>query len=155
MRPTGQAMAADSGRWVPLGTTLLVLVGVAGLGVGSAFGVQDLLSSSHPCFLPHAILLAAAAAGESQSEFTGRLAYLGNPCTTEPCLPGMAFAVMVESTPYYLTSEGAWLDDTRAWDGYTPAPGDKVTVIGRVIERRDVRGDPFLELEVASLRREE
>jgi hypothetical protein len=83
----------------------------------------------------------------------GRYEYIGNPCTTKPCLPGMAYAVRVGDADYYLTVDGRWFSDSRSWNGYTPEPGDPVAVSGEVRDQRDVLGNPFHTIEVAALER--
>ena len=72
---------------------------------------------------------------------TGEYLLVGNPCTTDPCLPGLIYAVSAD-TVYYLTVEGTWLWWNRSWDGYTPEVGDWVRVTGYVSQRADIFGEP-------------
>jgi hypothetical protein len=88
---------------------------------------------------------------ESLSAITGRYSYIGNPCTTEPCLPGMAYAVVANDKYYYITIEDHWLSENRSWDGYMPELDDLVTVAGYLGEKKDVFGKPFYTIEVVSL----
>jgi hypothetical protein len=81
----------------------------------------------------------------------GRYVLVPNPRTTEPPLPGMAYAVSVDSECYYLTSAGRWSAQARAWPGFAPAVGDAVTVVGSIHRVTDVRGEEFLTIEVESL----
>lgn len=77
---------------------------------------------------------------------------VGNPPTIEPPLPGVVYAVFADDECYYLTMEGSWIWENRAWDGYMPKEGDRVKVTGYVSKRLDVNGDPFYEIEVVSLK---
>lgn len=81
----------------------------------------------------------------------GQYSYIPNPCTTDPCLPGMAFAVLVDGTYYYLTVNGVVISEDRAWDSYTPVMGDRIEVTGRLNEEKDISGQPFYTIEVVSL----
>lgn len=82
---------------------------------------------------------------------TGKYVFLPNPCTTEPCLPGMAYAVRSATQCVFLTTAGRWLDTAIAWQEWTPQVGDAVTAVGQVRQGTDVRGLPFLTMEVESL----
>jgi len=109
--------------------------------------------SAHPyssalCF---AIFLPIAKVSNSLNTVTGRYSYIGNPCTTKPCLPGMAYAVLANDKYYYITIDGRWLSENRSWSGYTPEPDDLVTITGYVLEKKDVFGKPFRTIEVVSL----
>ena len=82
---------------------------------------------------------------------TGSLILAPNPCTTEPCLPGMALAIHSDGRLLFLTSSGAFRTTTTAWAEAEIEPGAVVTVRGVVRERRDVAGRPYLTIEVSSL----
>ena len=82
----------------------------------------------------------------------GRYAVAPNPCITEPCLPGMAYAVEAGGKLYFLTSGGRWSNQPRSFGGWTPAPGDSVTVVGRTASRTDIRGAEFLTIEAEALK---
>jgi len=84
---------------------------------------------------------------------TGHYALAPNPCTTKPCLPGMAYAVNVNGSDYFLTVGGRWFSQNRSWDGYMAELGDTVIVTGEVSERKDIRQEAFLTIEVSSFRR--
>ncbi len=88
---------------------------------------------------------------ETMTTITGRYVFVPNPCTTEPCLPGMAYAVESGGQGYLLTVADRWSDKPRTWGGWTPLLGDTITVVGRVTHRTDLRGAPFLTIEVESL----
>jgi hypothetical protein len=82
---------------------------------------------------------------------TGEYLFVGNPCTTDPCLPGMIYAVLAKDATYYPTVEGSWLWQNRTWDKYTPEIGDVVRVTGYVSEMMDIFGALFYNVEVVSL----
>lgn len=82
---------------------------------------------------------------------TGRYSFVPSPCTTTPCLPGMAYAIRSGESDYYLTVNGRWFSENRSWNGYTPDVGDNVTATGEVGRQKDVRDQMFLTLEVATL----
>ena len=91
---------------------------------------------------------------DSMTTITGQYSYVGNPCTTEPCLPGMIYAVSVNETVYYLTIDGCWLWENRSWNGYTPEIDDAVRVTGVTSEHTDIFGLPFFSIEVESIVRQ-
>ncbi len=78
---------------------------------------------------------------------------IGNPCTTIPCLPGVAYAVFAHDEYYYVTIDGHWISENRSWYGYTPEAGDLVSVTGSLSEKRDAFGKPFHTIEVVSIQR--
>jgi len=84
---------------------------------------------------------------------TGQFTYAGNPCITEPCLPGMMVVVVANGKDYYLTVDGSWYSDNRKWDDYMPQPGDIVKITGNISEQKDVRGNLFFTIEAVSLKR--
>jgi uncharacterized repeat protein (TIGR01451 family) len=133
-------VTVDEGYSGPLSNLVEVTTkeGAAGAYIETATVLQ-------PVYLP--LVLKNAGATTIEGEYL----LVGNPCTTAPCLPGMVYAVLADHTNYYLTVEGAWLWENRAWDGYEPQIGDFVTVTGHVDEKTDVFGDPFCNIEVASL----
>ena len=87
---------------------------------------------------------------------TGEYLLVGNPCTTDPCLPCVVYAVRAGGTTYHLTVDGHWLcssgDDPPSWDGYAPQIGDRVTVGGQVSEGVDRLGHTYYDIEVAFLK---
>lgn len=83
---------------------------------------------------------------------TGQFTYAGNPCITEPCLPGMIYAVIANGNDYFITVEGSWYSENRKWDEYTPQPGDIVKITGYLNEQIDIRGDLFFTIEAVSLK---
>jgi len=89
------------------------------------------------------------------SKITGHYTLTGNPCTTTPCLPGMACAVSVNERNIYLTVNDNFLPESQSWDNYTPQVGDKVILTGYLRENIDINGDPYQTLEVVSLKQAE
>ena len=88
----------------------------------------------------------------NQQTITGTLTLVPNPCTTRPCLPGMAFAVVVGHTPYFLAKNGKLCMNDYAWGPSAPRPGAQVTATGAVEEKHDINDCLFRTIEVASLR---
>jgi hypothetical protein len=84
---------------------------------------------------------------------TGRYSYTGNPCITDPCLPGMAYAVLANEKYYYITVNGRWFSENRSWDEYTPQPDDIVTITGYLQEKKDAFGESFHTIEAVSLKK--
>ena len=86
----------------------------------------------------------------------GKYSLVGNPCTTDPCLPGIVSAVIANDKCYYLTVNGRWFwsGDTLSWEGYTPSEGDYVIVEGYLSEKIDIFNKSFYEIEVISLKPE-
>jgi hypothetical protein len=88
---------------------------------------------------------------EEATKTTGKLELVPNPCTTRPCLPGLAFAVVVDDrVPYFLTRDGR-LQMQNAVD--LPSPGERVVAVGCVRDQKDVNGNAFKILEFTSLTR--
>ena len=88
---------------------------------------------------------------ENLTTITGRYSYIGNPCTTKPCLPGMAYALEANDQYYYLTIDDYCFSENRSWDGYAPELNDLVKVSGYLGKKKDVFGKTFCTIEVASL----
>ena len=84
---------------------------------------------------------------------TGRYVLVPNPCTTEPCLPGLAYAVETGAACYLLTVRGRWSAVEGDWGDARVEPGAVVTVTGMVSEQVDRRGDRFQTIEVEALSR--
>lgn len=82
----------------------------------------------------------------------GQYCLVGNPCTTEPCLPGIASAVLADGEYHFLALHDRWISENSVWDDYRPQPNDRVTVIGYPERKKDVFGNPFHTIEVVSLK---
>ena len=85
------------------------------------------------------------------SPWIGPYVLVPNPCTTEPCLPGMAAAIECQGTLYFLAQHGQWLKEGFSLAGWSPAPGDGLCVRGTIHKQRDLHGEPFLLLEVEAM----
>ena len=100
-----------------------------------------------------------SAAEPAAAAHTGRLALVPNPCTTDPCLPGLAVALEQPGTPLLLARQGQWLTEADTPPGWSPALGLRlgdalgrvVTVTGAVSDRSDRLGAPYRLLEVVAL----
>jgi hypothetical protein len=78
----------------------------------------------------------------------------GNPCTTDPCLPGVVGVLGNDTVNYVLVVDGHWIrgsDDWSSWPGLVPADGQPVIAEGRVTYHTDFHGRIYVELELASL----
>jgi hypothetical protein len=90
---------------------------------------------------------------QAPKTITGTLTLLPNPCTTKPCLPGMAFAVIADdSVRYFLTRDGGFYMLNSGASKNIPAPGDKVVASGDVQEKQDIAGNIFTTIEITALR---
>lgn len=83
---------------------------------------------------------------------TGEYTFVPNPCTTEPCLPGMIFALKVREVYYYLTLEGQWIWEAQSWNGFAPQVGQMVRVLGEINEAVNTAGHVFYNFEILSLK---
>ena len=82
---------------------------------------------------------------------TGSLTLAPNPCTTEPCLPGLAYAIDADGRLMFMTTDEALRMHGGEWLDVRLGPGSQVTVRGIVRERRDIVGRPYLAIEVTSV----
>jgi hypothetical protein len=85
---------------------------------------------------------------EAPVTITGKYVFLPNPCITEPCLPGMAYALESSGRCFFLTRMGRWSDKPLEQEEWTPGLSETVTVVGRVTQRKDIHGAPFFTIEV-------
>ncbi len=79
------------------------------------------------------------------SVVTGTLDVEGNPCLTDPCLPGIVYIIVSNEGDYVLSDNGQWFDDTFIWDGcdYTFDFGDSAIAVGVITERRDINWETY------------
>lgn len=89
---------------------------------------------------------------KSLTTITGQYVCTGNPCTTVPCLPDMAYAVRINQQDCFITINGKWLSENIFWSGYRPKLNDKVTVNGYLKENADINGKLFQTIEAISLK---
>jgi len=83
---------------------------------------------------------------------TGEYAFVPNPCTSEPCLPGMIFALKVGKIYYYLTLDKQWIWEARSWNGFTPQVGQMVKATGEINEAINTAGRVYYNFEMKSLK---
>ena len=91
----------------------------------------------------------------STTKIMGKYSCIPNPCDTDPCLPGVVWAVIdKDDTCFHLTMDGQWLwgCEETSWNECTPKDGDTVIVVGEVSEHMDTRGRSYYNIEVDSLR---
>lgn len=81
----------------------------------------------------------------------GSYVFIPNPCTTKPCLPGMAYAVKQQGGTWFLTVEGKLLNEAYVWSDWTPQVGAKIAVTGYVKHLVDIFGEPYIVIEVQSV----
>jgi hypothetical protein len=115
-------------------------------------GASAVYTATSTVFVPQRVYLPFVSRdAQGMTTVVGEYLLVGNPCTTDPCLPGMVYAVGAEGRHYYLTVEGAWLWSNRSWEDYTPQVGDWVTASGYVDEALDTFGLSFYDIKVLSL----
>lgn len=91
------------------------------------------------------------ASSEAPTTITGKYVIQPNPCTTEPCLPGMVYAVERSGQITFLTNAGRWIDRPADNWSWKPQLGDSVTVVGRVGRLVDIHGEACATIEVESI----
>ena len=93
-------------------------------------------------------------AGRGTSTLSGTLTLAANPCTTRPCLPGVALALDSAAGRYFLRRRRRWLRDPSELEEGPAMPGDRIVVTGHAGAGADVDGMPFLTLDVLAVRRD-
>jgi hypothetical protein len=136
------AVTVETGYAGPLTNVVQVTAG----GVTGAYTATCTSIVLQPLYLPLVLRN-----GPRPTRISGEYLQVGTPCTTDPCLPGLVYAVLVDDTYHFLNVDGAWLWWNRSWDGYRPEIGDFVTVVGYAEETSDVYGAALHKIEVVSL----
>jgi len=81
--------------------------------------------------------------------------YDGNPCTTDPCLPGIVAVLRQLGETYVISVDGHWVGDTYDWETnfpeFNPLPGQTTMASGRVTYHTDYDGHVYMEIELATL----
>lgn len=85
----------------------------------------------------------------------GQYIFVPNPCTTQPCLPGMAYAIWADDLLYFVKVNDSFLERTHTWDDFTPAVGELLEATGYVRQEQDIAGQPFFTLEIVAVHRAE
>ncbi len=91
------------------------------------------------------------------SESVPTFEWVANPCTTDPCLPGMVAAIVADppnNTAYVIVDGGGWVWSDGSWDGFdgfVPLDGQSVMASGRVSYHTDINGQVYLEIELTNL----
>lgn len=89
---------------------------------------------------------------EEYATISGRYVFVPNPCTTEPCLPGMAYAIESdEGECFFLTLGGSWSDRPFDWNGWKPSLGEVICAKGKISRQTDRKGNLFATIEVEAL----
>jgi hypothetical protein len=87
---------------------------------------------------------------------TGRCVFVPNPCTTQPCLPGMAYALLGDDGELlFITRGGHWSDQPPRVGGLTLQVGDRLALTGGVSEHQDAFGRPYRLIEAATASRDD
>ncbi len=79
---------------------------------------------------------------------TGIYDVIGNPCLTNPCVPGVVSIVTSNDTNYVLTQKDIWFQGDFSWKGYSPIPGDMVMAKGIITKRNNINRKEYLTLEI-------
>ena len=86
----------------------------------------------------------------NRSEFD----YVDNPCTTDPCLPGVVAAIVEDGHAYVIVVDGHWVDTTYDWEAewnFNGLPGQTTMAAGVVSYHTDIDGTFYYEIELTSL----
>ena len=84
----------------------------------------------------------------------GRCVFVPNPCTTQPCLPGMAHALLADDGElWFITRGGQWSDQPPRVGARTLHVGERLVLTGEASERSDAFGRPYRLIEAASVER--
>jgi hypothetical protein len=81
--------------------------------------------------------------------------WVPNPCTTDPCLPGMVGGIVEAGTgvTHIIVDDRGWVTEGvwDGFDGFTPLPGQPVMVRGRVVYHTNINGQVYTEIELTGL----
>ena len=79
---------------------------------------------------------------------------VGNPCSTNPCLPGTVYALLADGVYYYLNFDCPWIKENNQWKQLMEKKQHYIKVTGYVHEKLDIKGQSYYEIEVVSLEKE-
>jgi len=85
---------------------------------------------------------------QSTNLYHGVLILVPNPCTTDPCLPCIAWSLNNDTANFVLTKNGNWICDNLIIDGKEYLENDTVTIIGHDTTKLDINSEPYYELEI-------
>ena len=99
------------------------------------------------------ILLPTQCLAQAEEMLIGEYVCYSNPCDTDPCLHGVVWTVVSDDKIYHLTKGGEWIWDCEltSWNGYIIKEGDTVILVGEISEGIDIRGKPYINIEVEYL----
>ncbi len=81
----------------------------------------------------------------------GVYTFVGNPCTTYPCLPGIVAAMMGDGIEFVLLINGIWSSQPISWNGVTPMLDDSIEVTAVYEEHFDIFGERYYTLDLVDL----
>ena len=82
----------------------------------------------------------------------GPLVLAPNPCTTRPCLPGMALAIDAGGELCFITRQGSMQPDTSTLGSPGLTIGQIVIATGTASDITDVRGEVFRAIEITAIK---
>ncbi len=89
---------------------------------------------------------------QSTTQFTGILQQVGNPCTTNPCLPGLVWSLETDTADFILSVDNSWIwEDDLIINGTQYYEGDTIIVMGTDTIKYDIIGNPYYELEISEV----
>ncbi len=89
--------------------------------------------------------------GQKQDIIKGIVNGIDNPCLTDPCLPGVNFALTTDSINYFISINGFLQDLILVINNDTINIGDSLNVIGTVNIKQDINGKTYYVIEIESL----
>jgi len=82
----------------------------------------------------------------------GIFTIVGNPCLTNPCVPGIVGALQGDSLRYFLAINDLFLrDGILEWNNALILPEDSIRGTGFTTRRHDIWGDTYIMLEILEL----
>ncbi len=84
---------------------------------------------------------------------TGKLTEIPNPCTTDPCLPGVVTAIETDSLNYIITVNHLWYDREVVINNDTLRVNDSVEAYGSITKKQDLQSQTYYEIEIINLKK--
>jgi len=108
----------------------IVLVGAVGAGIAAGTGAT------------YVVALKA-----KERTLRGTYVFVGNPCFTDPCIPGTVYAVKIFESNIYLTKNEGLL-----WENEPGIPAETpVRVTGKLWTKEDIFGEDVVLFEYSSI----